>query len=88
MVRISQKYPVKIVLYVPFHNHPCYRALSQYYFHAAYSVAQCEFANRSRHSGQDVKIYGEFGSSSQNNGVLSIEYACTKSKFAENALHP
>lgn len=87
--------PVENVLYVPSHVHPCYIALShggtrQYYYHAAYSVAQCEFADRARYSGQDVKIYGEIGSSTQNNGVLGIEYARTKSKFwfAENALHP
>lgn len=77
--------PVENVIYVR-GRHPCYIALSsggtrQYYYHAAYNIAQCDFADRCRLAGYDVKIYGEIGDSSSNNGVLGIEYAKTKSKF-------
>lgn len=78
--------PVENVIYVTSKTHPCYVAMStgdsrQYYFHAAYNTAQCEFAERARSMDQNVKIYGEIGDSISNNGLLGIEFADTNAKF-------
>lgn len=78
--------PVENVIYVTSEKHPCYVAMStgdgrQFYYHAAYNVEQCKFAERARNLNLEVKIYGEVGDSSSNNGLLGIEYAGTNSKF-------
>lgn len=77
---------VENVIFVKSTAHPCYIALAgggirQYFYHAASNVAQCEFADKSRHLGYVVKIYGKIGKSNENNGVLGIEYANTEAKF-------
>lgn len=63
---------------------PCYVALDsggrrQYFYHAAFNVEQCGFAERAMHFGYRVKIYGEI--TKWNNNLLAIEYADTKAKF-------
>lgn len=74
---------VENVIYVPLKQWP-YVALGssesrQYFYHAAYQVDQCGFAERAKHFGYTVKIYEEI--SSGNNNLLAIEYADTNAKF-------
>lgn len=78
--------PVENVIYVRSDTHPCYIAFGagdsrKYYYHAAYSTAQCEFAERCKNLALAVKVYGETGCATCNNGLLGIEYAGTNSKW-------
>lgn len=78
--------PVENVIYVAAEDYPCYVSLStgdarKYYYHAAYNVEQCKFAERARNSDQEVKIYGLIGDDDTNNKLIGIEYADTKSRF-------
>lgn len=79
---------VENIIYVKSKSWPCYVAVSsavseksQYdnYYHAAYNIDQCGFAERAKHFEYDVKLYGE--KSSGNNNLLAIEYAKTDAKF-------
>lgn len=78
--------PVENVVYVKSDVNPCYIAFGtsdsrNYFYHAAYNSAQCEFAERCKNLGLEVKVYGETECGTCNNGLLGIEYAGTNSKW-------
>lgn len=72
--------PVENVIYVGTDNVPCYIAMSaggdkQYFYNGAYHFEQCQLAERAKIMGRDVKIYGTYRSSGENNIINGIEYA-------------